>query len=62
MNMAFDQKKYEQEFRKNNYVRVAFDLSKTKDADIIEFLQKQENKNALLKELIRKEMQRQNNS
>lgn len=60
--MAFDQKKYEQEFRKNNYVRVAFDLSKTKDADIIEFLQKQENKNALLKELIRKEMQRQNNS
>ena len=53
-------KKYEPQERydKANTTRVAIKLNNNTDADIIEYLDKSGNKQGLIKELIRKEMQR----
>lgn len=50
------QKAYIQEYGEINYRRVYFKLHRTIDADLLEHLEKQPNKNAYLKELIRKDM------
>lgn len=48
--------KYTQEFTKANYRQINLMLHKGNDADIIAFLDAQENKNGYLKDLIRKDM------
>lgn len=50
-------KAYDIKFMKDNCIRIAFSLNKKNDTDIIEHLQKQKNKNAYLKDLVRKDMQ-----
>lgn len=50
------QKAYIIEYNKNNYRRINFQLHKTNEADLIEYLESQPNINAYLKDLIRKDM------
>lgn len=52
------QKAYIQEYNAENYRRISFKLHKTIDAEILEHLEKQPNKNAYLKELIRQDMEK----
>lgn len=49
---------YNQEFTKANYKQVNLMLHKGNDADIIEFLNRQQNKNGYLKDLIRQDMKK----
>lgn len=52
------QKAYIQDYNAKNYRRIPFNLHKTIDAEILEYLEKQPNKNAYLKELIRQDMEK----
>ena len=52
------QRAYIQEYHKDNYRRFSFLLHKTIDADLLEYLEKQPNKNAYLKGLIRQDMEK----
>jgi hypothetical protein len=52
------QKAYIQEYNEINYRRISFKLHRTIDADLLEHLEKQPNKNAYLKELIRADMEK----
>jgi len=49
-------KAYIVEYVKSNCKKITLMLNKEYDKDIIEWMEKQENKNAYLKELIRKDM------
>lgn len=51
--MAYDYNEYIKEYNKNNIMNVSLKLHRTHDADIIEAIQN-ENKQAKIKELIRK--------
>lgn len=50
--------KYQQNYLKENYRRIAFTLNNEHDKDIIDYLKKKDNMNAYLKELIRKDMKK----
>ena len=70
--MAFDKKEYQKEYdKKTNYqaqkkynqkalIRVAVSINRNTDADIIEWLDSQDNKQGYIKELIRADMKRKN--
>ena len=49
---------YTKEFTKANYRQITLMLHKANDADIIEWLDEQENKNGYLKDLIRVDMKK----
>lgn len=51
-------REYVREYKKTTYKQWKIDLHRTDDADIIEFLGQQENKQAYVKELIRKDMKK----
>lgn len=51
-------KKAQLKYQKESVKQVKFTLNKNTDEDIIEFLDSIENKNGLIKELIRDEMKR----
>ena len=55
-NAAANKKRYDINYFKTNMKQMAFNLNKNTDADIIAFLETKENRNAYLKELIRKDM------
>ena len=55
-NHTFDQNKYIQDYMKKTYVRISVLLNKKSDADIINYLDKQKNKNQYIKNLIRKDI------
>jgi hypothetical protein len=52
--MSTPQERYD----RNNTVQVKLKLNRKTDADIIEYLNKQDNKQGTLKELIRKEIRK----
>lgn len=47
---------YDRQYAKDNLQQIKFSLHKETDADILEWLNKKENKAGYLKELIRKDM------
>ena len=51
--------KYDQQYAKDKLKQIKFTLNKETDADILEWIEKQENKQGYLKELIRKDMEAQ---
>lgn len=53
------QKKADRKFKAANTKCFNFEFNKNTDADIIEFLSKQENKLGLLKRLLREEMKKE---
>lgn len=57
--MAYDRNKYSAAWNTANTTRIAISLNNRTDADIIDWLNSQENKQGIIKELIRKEMDRQ---
>lgn len=56
--MGFDQKAYIAEYDKENTQRVAVKLNKIHDADILEQLEKQTNKQGYIKALIRADIEK----
>ena len=56
----FDKNKYDTKYHAQNTIRFNLALSKKYDADIIKYLEKLENKNGKIKELIREEIRRKN--
>lgn len=57
--MAFDQLAYQAEYDKANTQRVSVKLNKTHDADILEHLEKQPNKQGYIKALIRADIEKE---
>lgn len=55
---AFDQNKYVADYMKSNIQRVNINLNKVHDADILEFLDKQPNKQGYIKALIRADIKK----
>lgn len=55
--MPFDQKKYVASYQKENLQRVVVKLNKTHDADIIQHLDRQPNKQGYIKALIKADME-----
>lgn len=47
---------YDMQYAKENLQQIKFTLNKRTDADLLEWLNKQENKQKYMKELIRKDM------
>lgn len=58
--MAFDQAKYVDRYQKENIQRVAVKLNRVHDADILEHLEKQPNKQGYIKALIRADIEKDN--
>lgn len=56
--MAFDTVQYNIQYAKENKKRIAFDLNKKTDADILEYFDTLSNVNGYLKQLIRDDMKR----
>lgn len=56
--MAFEQSKYVDEYHKQNIQRVAVNLNRIHDADILEHLARMENKQGYIKALIRADIQK----
>jgi len=54
--MAFDQAKYKAEYEKQNYKQIKFNLNVKSDRDIIAQLEAVDNKQAYIKDLIRKDI------
>lgn len=54
----FNQAKYVYEYQKNNTRQVALQLNKFHDADILEHLDKQSNKQGYIKALIRADIEK----
>lgn len=50
--------KAKQKYNKKAYLRIQFYVSKIYEPDMVELLEKQENKTAFIKECIRKEMKK----
>lgn len=50
------------EYAKNNLKRVAFNLNKNTDADLIAFLESMPNKQGYLKDLVRADMEKKSNT
>lgn len=50
--------KYINDWKRKNAKRIAFDISKEKDPDIIEMLEKQTSMSAYIKDLIRQDIER----
>ena len=63
--MAFDKKEYDKnylkEYSKNTLKQIKFVLNTNTDTDIIEWLDAQPNKQGYIKELIRADIQKNNN-
>lgn len=60
--MSFDNEKYDAEYIKSNYQTLTIRLSKTKDADLIKYLNSiGRSKNSYVKELLRKNIRRGEN-
>ena len=51
--MAFEQAQYIEDYRKQNIRRIAVNLSRIHDADILEHLEREPNKQGYIKALIR---------
>ncbi len=51
---------YQKEYLKRSYKQIKFELNRNTDKDILEFLDTVDNKQGLLKRLLREEMERQN--
>lgn len=61
--MSFDKEKYDAEYVKSNYQTMTIRLSKTKDADLIKYLNSiGRSKNSYVKELLRKNIRRGENN
>lgn len=58
--MAFDQAKYVDQYQRENIQRVAVKLNRVHDADILEHLEKQPNKQGYIKALIRADIEKDN--
>lgn len=58
--MAFEQSKYVDEYRKQNIRRIAVNLSRIHDADILEHLERMENMQGYIKALIRADIEKDN--
>ena len=56
--MAFEQAQYIEDYRKQHIRRIAVNLSRIHDADILEHLEKQQNKQGYIKALIRADIKR----
>lgn len=56
--MAFDQAKYVDQYQRENIQRVAVKLNRVHDADILEHLEKQTNKQGYIKSLIRADIEK----
>lgn len=56
--MAFDQAKYVDQYQRENIQRVAVKLNRVHDADILEHLEKQANKQGYIKSLIRADIEK----
>ena len=57
--MSFNQLAYQAEYDKVNTQRVYLKLNKTSDADILEHLEKQPNKQGYIKALIRDDIEKE---
>lgn len=53
----FDQGKYVQTYMKENVKQIKFGLNKKTEADLLDWLEQQPNKQGYIKELIRKDME-----
>lgn len=60
-DMTDKQKKYTQDWKAKNVKQVKIDLNRNTDEDIIKYLDSMDNKQGYLKDLIRKDMKRQQN-
>lgn len=58
---VFDQGKYVQTYIKDNVKQIGFGINKKTEADLLEWLEKQPNKQGYIKGLIRKDMEENNN-
>lgn len=58
--MAFEQAKYVDEYRKQNIRRIAVNLNRIHDADILEHLERMENMQGYIKALIRADIAKDN--
>lgn len=56
--MAFDQAKYVDQYQRENIQRVVVKLNRTRDADILEHLETQINKQGYIKALIRADIEK----
>lgn len=56
--MAFNQQSYVDQYQKDNLVRVVVKLNRKTDADILDWLSREPNKQGYLKQLIREDIQR----
>lgn len=56
--MAFDQAKYVDQYQRENIQRVAVKLNRVHDADILDHLEKQPNKQGYIKALIRADIEK----
>lgn len=56
-NNVFDKKEYDLSYAKNNLVRIPLNLNRSTDEDIISWMDKLNNKQGYIKELIRKDME-----
>lgn len=54
--IPFDKTAYDRQYQKDNFTRLVVPLHKEHDADIIQFLDEQENKSGYIKRLIRKDI------
>lgn len=54
----FNQTKYIEKYKKENYKRLVVDFNKVKDKDVLDYLASKDNMNAYIRELIRKDIKR----
>lgn len=59
---VFDQGEYVKTYIKENVKQIKFGLNKKTEADLLEWLEEQPNKQGYLKELIRADMERKKNA
>ena len=59
-DMTEKQKKYDQEWKSKNIKQFKIGLNRNTDADIIDFLDTLDNKQGYIKDLIRRDMKKQN--
>lgn len=58
-NKKFDKKEYDIEFHKNNYKRVVMNLNINTEKHLIDWLEKQPNKQGYIKTLIEKDIKKE---
>lgn len=56
--MAFDRNKYMKQYNRDNIVSILLKFNKKTEADVLEQIEKQPNRQGYIKDLIRRDMER----